>query len=174
MASVPDLFINLYNEFINSTDPDDDDLKYEKIRSRFGGRVRAIISSSPFDSPKVCEFLSVCFQCKVYELYGQTETSAFSCLKVDDFFIPAPCCEIKLVSIPSFGYFGNDPVNPRGQICVRGPNCYTGYKSTIGYYDDGYNVPELIDFKGWVHTSEFGEWDQQGRLKIIQINKHPF
>ena len=57
-----------------------DRLVFEPIRERLGGRVRAMLSGSAPIAPEVMEFLRVCFSCEVYEGYGQTETSAGTCL----------------------------------------------------------------------------------------------
>lgn len=53
---------------------------FQPIRERLGGRVRAMLSGSAPIAPEVIEFLRVCFSCEVYEGYGQTETSAGTCL----------------------------------------------------------------------------------------------
>ena len=65
-------------------------------------------------------------------------------------------------------YFANDPVNPRGEICVRGPNCFTGY------FKDEKNTIETLDSEGWVHSGDIGEWDARGRLKVIDRKKNMF
>ena len=57
-----------------------DRLVFEPIRAKLGGRVRAMLSGSAPIAPEVMEFLRVCFSCEVYEGYGQTETSAGTCL----------------------------------------------------------------------------------------------
>lgn len=65
-------------------------------------------------------------------------------------------------------YFANDPVNPRGEICVRGPNCFTGY------FKDEKNTQETLDSEGWVHSGDIGEWDARGRLRVIDRKKNMF
>lgn len=57
-----------------------DRVVFEQIREKLGGRVRAMLSGSAPIAPEVMDFLRVCFGCEVYEGYGQTETSAGTCL----------------------------------------------------------------------------------------------
>lgn len=103
----------------------------------------------------------------MYEGYGQTETSA--ALSITDRFdlesghvgVPLPCLEVKLVDIPHMNYSSKDEPLPRGEICVKGANVFTGY----------YKLPdktaEAIDSDGWCHTGDIGLWDEKGRLRII-------
>lgn len=151
-----------------------DRLVFSEIKAKFGGRLRAILSGSAPISPEVMDFLRICFSCEVYEGYGQTETSAGTCLTIRHDWttghvgIPAPCNEIKLVDVPEMNYFAKDPVAPRGEICVRGPNCFTGY------FRDEEKTQETLDAQGWVHSGDIGEWDARGRLKIIDRKKNIF
>jgi len=151
-----------------------DRVVFSKIRARLGGRIRAMLSGSAPISPEVMEFLRVCFSCEVYEGYGQTETSAGTCLTIRHDWttghvgIPAPCNEIKLVDVPEMGYTSSDRPRPRGEICVRGPNCFSGY------YRDEEKTGEALDADGWVHSGDIGEWDERGRLRVIDRKKNLF
>lgn len=40
---------------------------------------------------------------------------------------PQAANEVKLVDVPAMGYTSEDLPNPRGEICVRGVNCFTKY-----------------------------------------------
>lgn len=72
------------------------------------------------------------------------------------------------MDVPEMDYFANDPVKKRGEICVRGPNCFSGY------YKDEKNTAETLDSEGWVHSGDIGEWDARGRLRVIDRKKNIF
>ena len=74
---------------------------------------------------------------------------------------PQPCNEMKLVDVPHMGYTSEDKPNARGEICIRGENCFKGY------YKDEKNTRETLDDEGWMHTGDVGEVDSFGRFKII-------
>lgn len=79
--------------------------------------------------------------------------------------IPTPCTELKLVDVPEMGYAVTDLPNPRGQIWIRGPSCFTGY------YKDSRHTKEFLTWDGWVMTGDIGEMDEAGRLRIIDRKK---
>lgn len=70
--------------------------------------------------------------------YGLTETAA-TCAKTwpDDptgsgtVGPPGPCNEIKLIDVPAMGYTSEDQPNPRGELCLRGANCFSVYHKGI-------------------------------------------
>jgi len=151
-----------------------DRLVFGALRKRLGGRVSAILTGSAPVSPEVMDFFRVCFSCEVYEGYGQTETSAGSTITVrgdwtsGQIGVPVPSNEIKLVDIPEMGYTHKDLPRARGEICIRGPNCFTGY------YKEPELTKEALDADGWVHTGDVGEWDEHGRLRIVDRKKNIF
>lgn len=152
-----------------------DRLVFGSIRAKLGSRLRFIISGSAPLAPEVTEFMRICFSCEVYEGYGQTETTGGSSVSAfGDWSVsghvgtPLPCVEFKLVDIPDMGYTSKDLPDPRGEICIRGPACFSGY------YKDQEKTRETIDSEGWVHTGDVGRWDNQGRLYIIDRKKHLF
>jgi hypothetical protein len=48
---------------------------------------------------------------------------------------PQPVNEVKLVDVPSMGYTSEDKPNPRGELCLRGVNCFIEYYK--GMHVDG-------------------------------------
>ncbi len=151
-----------------------DRLVFGSLRARLGGRVSAMLTGSAPVSPEVMDFLRICFSCEVYEGYGQTETCAASTVTTcgdwvsGQIGVPTPCNDVKLVDIPDMDYTSEDKPNSRGEICIRGPNCF------VGYYKEEALTREALDADGWVHTGDVGEWDERGRLKIIDRKKNIF
>lgn len=155
-------------------------LVFRPIRARLGGRCDKILSGSAPLSPAILEFMRIVFCCPVYEGYGQTETCAGSVASVHGDWAttghvgaPLPCCEVKLIDIPEMDYYADGGRSATGgheggEICIRGPSCFTGY------YQDPQRTSETIDVDGWVHTGDVGRWDAEGRLFIIDRKKNIF
>eukprot|EP00455_Lapot_gusevi_P019534 TRINITY_DN2086_c0_g1_i2.p1 TRINITY_DN2086_c0_g1~~TRINITY_DN2086_c0_g1_i2.p1 ORF type:complete len:764 (+),score=291.62 TRINITY_DN2086_c0_g1_i2:300-2294(+) len=155
-----------------------DRLVFGKVKAALGGRVRLILTGSAPISASVLNFLRVAFAAQVVEGYGQTEANAaVSVTDVEDpnaaghVGNPLPCCEIKLVDVPEMKYTGKDVINgvpcPRGEICVRGSNVFSGYFKM----EDKTNEA-LVG--GWLHSGDIGMWTPQGNLKIIDRKKNIF
>jgi len=79
---------------------------------------------------------------------------------------PQPINEIKLIDVPNMGYTSEDKPHPRGELCVRGHNCFKSY------YKDESNTANTIDKEGWLHTGDVVEIDKCGRVKIIDRVKN--
>ncbi|TFK42731.1 hypothetical protein BDQ12DRAFT_676716 [Crucibulum laeve] len=150
-----------------------DKLVFRKIQAVIGGQVRLVTSGSAPISGDVMDFLKIAFACDVYEGYGMTETCA-TCSKSfpgdpsasGTVGPPQPINEIKLLDVPAMGYTSEDRPNPRGELCIRGLNCFTTY------YKDEKNTKETVDDEGWVHTGDIAEIDQCGRIKIVDRVKN--
>lgn len=115
--------------------------------------------------------------------YGMTENCA-TCAKgwVNDpsssgtVGPPQAVNEVKLIDVPGMGYTSEDSPNPRGELCVRGGNCFTVYYKGLFFIFhvssayvrlDEKNTKETVDEEGWVHTGDVAEIDSCGRLRII-------
>jgi long-chain acyl-CoA synthetase len=82
-----------------------------------------VTGSAPI-SADVINFLKVCFCSPIHEGYGQTESSAASCLTSGFDSVaghvggPLSCIRIRLKDIPEMGYMSTDKPYPRGEICL--------------------------------------------------------
>ncbi|KAI8930189.1 hypothetical protein BC831DRAFT_433354 [Entophlyctis helioformis] len=151
-----------------------DALVFAKVRARLGGRVKYLLTGAAPISKDVIDFLRICFSAELTEGYGQTETSAAACTTIFEDLtsghigVPMPHCEIKLIDVPNLNYTSADKPHPRGEICIRGSNVFSGY------YKEPAKTAETLDADGWCHTGDIGLWDAQGRLVIIDRVKHIF
>mmetsp|Transcript_49051 Transcript_49051/g.36115 ORF Transcript_49051/g.36115 Transcript_49051/m.36115 type:complete len:283 (-) Transcript_49051:459-1307(-) len=162
----------------NYTDVYYDKLIFDKFKAILGGHVRMIIIGSAPVAEQVVDFLKACFSCPIIQGYGQTETSAPATLSwvydPDSSHVgpPMPSCEIKLIDVPEMGYFSTDTdyygnPQPRGEILVRGCNCFHRYFNNKDQTDE-----TIVD--GWVRTGDIGELLPLGRLKIVDRKKSMF
>ena len=152
-----------------------DRLLFNRLRGKFGCRLEAFISGSAPLPPSTMQFMRLAMASQVYEGYGQTETcgGSFYTFQGDWSTLghvggPFACVEFKLVGVGELGYFPEDKPEPRGEICIRGPSCFSGY------YLDEAKTNETLDGDGWVHTGDIGRLDSLGRLYIIDRKKHIF
>ncbi|KAG1896085.1 long-chain-fatty-acid-CoA ligase [Suillus fuscotomentosus] len=149
-----------------------DALVFWKIRAVLGGNLLLVSTGSAPISAKVIDFLKIALFCEITEGYGMTENCGVCThtFKADfncggTIGPPQPVNELKLVDVPSMNYTVEDKPNPRGELCVRGPNCFTRY------YKDEKNTRDTLQ-DGWIHTGDVAEVDPQGRFKIVDRVKN--
>ncbi|KAL4483574.1 hypothetical protein ABPG72_016855 [Tetrahymena utriculariae] len=156
-----------------------DKMIFNKIREQFGGRIRQLVCGSAPTSPKVFDFFKAVLSCSVIEGFGQTELSGLVTIqvkadpKMGNVGGIGPSSELKLQDVPEMEYLSTDKdeqgnPKPRGEICVRGYNVFSGY------YKDQEKTKEAIDQDGWFHTGDIGEIIPNGGLKIIDRKKNLF
>ena len=122
---------------------------------------------------EVLNFLKVCFCCPILEGYGQTESTAASCVTLPEDSVaghvggPLPCLKIRLRDIPEMGYTSTDTPNPRGEICFKGPSVFDGY-----FMDPEKNKEALVD--GWLMSGDVGIVLPNGSIRIIDRAKNIF
>jgi long-chain acyl-CoA synthetase len=150
-----------------------DKLVFRKVQAVLGGKIMLVTSGSAPINATVIDFLKIALACEVIEGYGLTETCA-TCSKTvqadptaaGTIGPPQPCNEVKLIDVPAMGYTSEDQPNPRGELCIRGANCFAVY------YKDEKNTSSTVDDDGWVHTGDVAEIDSVGRLKIVDRVKN--
>ncbi len=127
----------------------------DKVRARFGGRLKALVSGGAALNPDVGTFFSA-LGLTLLQGYGQTETApVISCnlpgeVKMASVGKPLPGVEVRIAD--------------DGEILVRG-----------GLLMDGYwNNPDAtaeVMRDGWLHTGDIGAFDADGFLSITDRKK---
>jgi long-chain acyl-CoA synthetase len=155
-----------------------DTLVFKKFRQTLGGRVRIMITGSAPIEKDVLSFLKIAFSCKVFEAYGQTETTGgLTCTNPKDGSAGHvggvfSHNELKLVDVPEMDYTSKDMIDgvnqPRGEIVCRGHNCF------IGYFKLPEKTKEVLDSDGWLYTGDVGQILPNGSLRIIDRKKNIF
>ena len=132
-----------------------DKIVFSRIRRRFGGRLRIMVSGAAPLSEEVQTFFE-CIGMQMVEGYGLTETTApVACNtpetnKRGSVGRPLPGVEVKIAD--------------DGEIVVRGPSVFAGY------YKNPEATAEAIR-DGWFYTGDIGELDAQGFLHIRDRKK---
>ncbi|KAL0265550.1 UNVERIFIED_CONTAM: hypothetical protein PYX00_011262 [Menopon gallinae] len=143
-----------------------DHIVFNKVRREFGGRIRACLSGSAPMNKDVVRFLQAVLSCRIFQGYGQTETTAASIVStmeentVDTVGIPFPSNKIKLVSL-------GDEHDGQFEILVKGDNVFQGY------FKNEVATRECFDEDGWLRTGDMGVVEN-GLFKIVGRKKETF
>ena len=127
----------------------------KKVKKRFGGSLRALISGGAALNFEVGLYLSA-LGLPLLQGYGQTETAPVISAN--------PPEKIKLDTVGKVLQGNEVKISEDGEILARGELIMNGY----------WNDPEstnktIID--GWVHTGDIGEFDEDSYLKITDRKK---
>jgi len=127
-----------------------------KIRARFGGRMKALVSGGAPLNPDVGIFFQS-LGLTLLQGYGQTEAGpVISCNR------PSVGLRMDTVGPPLKGVALR--IADDGEILVRGELVMKGY-----WNNEAETARTIRD--GWLHTGDIGELDAQGRLKITDRKK---
>ena len=127
----------------------------DKVRDRFGGRLKGMVSGGAPLTPEVGMFFHA-LGVRILQGYGQTEASPIiSCNRADDVqfhSVGPPLCNVEV------------KVADDGEILVRGELLMTGYwnnaEATAGALQEG-----------WLHTGDVGHIDDRGHIVITDRKK---
>ncbi|MBX9883941.1 MAG: AMP-binding protein, partial [Novosphingobium sp.] len=132
-----------------------------KIRQRFGGRLKAMVSGGAPLNPEVGLFFDA-MGLTMLQGYGQTEAGpVISCnrpkvgLAMDTVGPPLRGVEVKIAE--------------DGEILVRGELVMHGY-----WHNDAETlraIPQDGPQAGWLHTGDIGHFDEKGRIRITDRKK---
>jgi len=131
-------------------------LIFNKIKDRFGGRIRFMVSAAAPIAPELIRFFHA-LDILILEGYGLSESSAPSHvnrpgeIKFGTVGRPLPGVEQKIAE--------------DGEILLRGGNIFKGY------FKREEDTREALDAEGWFHTGDIGEIDADGYLKITDRKK---
>jgi long-chain acyl-CoA synthetase len=131
-------------------DPVLDKLVRDKVRARFGGRLKAMISGGAPLNPEIGGFF-LALGVELLQGYGQTEAAPVVCCN------PPGRIRIDTVGPPLDGV--DVRIAEDGEILVRGDNVMKGY-----WNDPEATTRTLVD--GWLCTGDIGRLDPDGFLRI--------
>ena len=127
-----------------------------KIKDRFGGRIKALVSGGAPLNPEVGGFFQA-MGLVMLQGYGQTETApVVSCN------YPSAGIRLHTVGPPLAGV--EVRIADDGEILVRGEQVMKGY-----WRNPADTARAIVD--GWLHTGDIGHFDEGGRIVITDRKK---
>jgi len=128
----------------------------KKVRARFGGRIKALVSGGAPLNPEVGRFFQA-LGMTLLQGYGQTEAGPL-------ISVNRPRAGIALDTVGPAVMDCEVRIAEDGEILVRGENVMQGY-----WRNDSETARVLID--GWLHTGDVGHIDDAGRIVITDRKK---
>ena len=132
-----------------------DRLVRDKVRARFGGRLKALVSGGAPLNPEIGMFFTA-LGLRILQGYGQTEAAPVisvnrpNAVKMHSVGPPLEATEVRIAE--------------DGEIIVRGELVMDGY------WNNPQATREVIK-DGWLHTGDIGHFDNDGHLVITDRKK---
>ena len=127
-----------------------------KIRQRFGGRIKALVSGGAPLNPEIGVFFDA-LGMTLLQGYGQTEAGpVISCNR------PSAGLKMDTVGPPMHGV--EVRIAEDGEILARGELVTHGY-----WQNEAATAAAIVD--GWLHTGDIGHLDEKGRIVITDRKK---
>jgi len=127
-----------------------------KVRARFGGRVKALVSGGAPLNPEIGRFFQAVGLC-ILQGYGQTECGPVATVN-------RPRAGIAIATVGPPLRDTEIRIAEDGEILIRGENVMHGY-----WNNPAETARTLIG--GWLHTGDIGRFDDAGRLMITDRKK---
>jgi long-chain acyl-CoA synthetase len=128
-----------------------------KVKGRFGGRMKALVSGGAPLNPDVGRFFAS-LGLTLLQGYGQTEAApVISCnrpsagIKLDTVGPPLADTEIRIAE--------DGEIQVRGELVMK------------GYWRNEEETARVLDAEGWLSTGDIGHLDDKGRLVITDRKK---
>ncbi|MEM7173163.1 MAG: long-chain fatty acid--CoA ligase [Pseudomonadota bacterium] len=132
-----------------------DRLVRNKVRARFGGRLKAMVSGGAALNPDIGLYFTA-LGLRILQGYGQTEASPVISAN--------PPARIKMETVGPALDGVEVKIAGDGEILVRGELLMKGY-----WQDEEATDSTIVD--GWLHTGDIGEMDGDGYIKITDRKK---
>lgn len=156
-----------------------DSLVFSKVKAKFGGNVRCLVSGSAPLPKDVSRDIKLLMSCPLLEGYGMTElhgaSNATDYIDLSNNNVGGVLrvLKVKLVDKRELNYHSKTEYD--GKICPTGEICYYGPAVFKGYFRDAEKTREAIDSDGWLHTGDVGMIDPSNQgLKIVDRVKEIF
>ena len=127
-----------------------------KIRKKFGGRMKAMVSGGAPLNPEVGHFFEA-LGLTLLQGYGQTESAPIMCVN-------RPSAGIRMASVGRPLRNTEVRIAEDGEILCRGELVMHGY-----WRNPAMTEAAIVD--GWLHTGDIGTFDSEGRLTITDRKK---
>jgi long-chain acyl-CoA synthetase len=127
-----------------------------KVKARFGGRIKALVSGGAPLNPEVGAFFES-MGLVMLQGYGQTE-----CAPVASCNFPSAGIKLDTVGPPLRGV--EVKIADDGEILIKGELVMLGY-----WQNEAETAKTVVD--GWLHTGDIGHLDQAGRIMITDRKK---